>query len=367
MVHKTRTQLSTLNPHDDHTVLLLDGPYSWFQLRPEVLLSRYHSILEKANERLVKGFDRRAVTEGGMKQSVVFSGQRCRSGPSDQVSCVRSSVSKRSDTNPHSLDIGSIIGPAKDLRAIFDRAAAKLEHSTNAVDAQSVFDDIFNQQQIRREAIRQQSWSVPKRTWSSLAEMVGLGGTVLDSNIDSNIDVDETYEFGISVDAANELGLSVNGNVDNIEWIQHSSASGLRDSPSSLPTDIAESMPPFWTTSGYGVPLETRWEDVNLLADTDTEAIPAIISFSAGNVSTLQTTGWNKLWMHSHAQKLYEAQIPVPRLPLASIVDGGGVEHIFWNPDTRLERDGAKTFAGEWVAWQDICRGESTWRALGKL
>ncbi|KAK5127325.1 hypothetical protein LTR85_006664 [Meristemomyces frigidus] len=355
MIKKTREQLAILSPHDEHIMLLLDGPYSWFQLRPEVLLGRYYDIIEKANDKLMETFDRKAVADGDMRQTLVLSGQSISPDAAPR---------KTGDPSTQSLNVGSIIGPAKDIRALFDRAAAKLEHSSNAVDGQTIFREIFNEQQVRREAIRQRSWSGPKRTWSSLAKTLGLGGSVVDSLSSqvTQIDEDVTYEFGITVDHENELGLSVGHTTDNVEWVQYSSAAPARSQPP-LPADIANSMPPFWTTSGYGVPSHTKWEDVNLLVDQNTQSIPAIINLG-GEASALQKEGWNKVWMYHHFRELWAAHLSIPKLPLAGVVDGRGVEHTFWNPDTRLERDGARTFAGDWVAWADLCDADSTWKAL---
>lgn len=352
MVLKTRDQLSVLNPQDDQIMLLLDGPYNWFQLRPEVLLGRYYSIVERANRAMMKNYGQTVVTNGGMRPSLVLSAQSV--GPNDPNPIA-------SIPNAQSLNVGSMIGPAMDIRALFNRVAAKLEHSTNAVTAQTVFKEVFSQQEIRREAFRQQSWSGSRRTWGSLAKVLGFTGTVIDGDIDS-VDEDEVYEFGITVDDQNELGLSAGRSADAVEWTQHNAVSSSVGSTPPLPVDIAQSMPPFWTTSGYGVPVDTRWEDVSLLVDKRTKSIPAIINHGTG--STLQSTSWSELWMHAHARELYEAQLSVPRLPFAGVVDGSGVEHIFWNPDTVRERDGARSFAKDWIAWADMCNHSTTWTAM---
>lgn len=374
-IHSMRDFLSSFGPGDDHMVLLLDGPYSWFQLRPEVLLKRYYSIIENANDKLVETFDRKGIIEGDIRLSVVFSAQDDRRrDTTDQPSCSIASTPRSSrhvHQDPKKLNVGSMMGPADALRALFDRAAAKAEHSSNTVEAQTIFEEIFSQQQVRRELARQRSWSKARRAWQSFAKMFGYGRTIIDAApVRHLMDMDEnvSYEFGIGVDYGNEIGLSVDRNLCGIEWTGNSTSPGSAGLPPPLPADIATSMPPFWTTSGYGMSSETGWEDVSLIVDEKTKSIPALINFrwdEATEPSTLQRSGWDNLWVRPHAQALYEAQQSLPKLPFASVVDGRGVEHVFWNPETRLERNGIHTTSGAWLEWANICDVEWTQKMLG--
>lgn len=57
-----------------HPLILLD---IWFQLRPEVLVSRYHSINDAANQRLRQRLGR-AVEAENLQQKIIFgAGKRC--------------------------------------------------------------------------------------------------------------------------------------------------------------------------------------------------------------------------------------------------------------------------------------------------
>lgn len=381
-IQRTRDALLRFGPDDESIVLLLDGPSAWFQLRAEVLLSRYYALTEEANERLSKTFGSKAVAEGHMSQRLVFSAQNnCRGGGGahDRLPCSNAPpppVSQHTDQNLRYLNVGSIMGPANQMRALLDHAAARAEHSSNhAADTQTIFEDVFSDQTIWRELMRLQSRSALQTVWASVMRMIGQGRTVLDAvparHLAEIMDSDQSYEFGIGIDYSNTLGLSVSqGQIgESIDWITHNTtasshqASSGSSSAPSLPADIAASTPPFWTTIGYGLPLEQAWEDVKLLASKATNSIPALITFSLSQNDTdpspsspsLQESGWTNLWPHPHACTLYQAQLSVPRLPLASVVDGTGVEHIFWNPETSRNRDGVKTFGEDWVDWKDLC------------
>ena len=370
-VRMTSDYLSRLGrDHDEDIVILLDGPDTWFQLRPETLLSRYYAINERANRRLRRSLGPRAMAENNISQSVVFSVQNHCSGHTlDQVACYavpEPPLSGDVDRNLRYLNVGTTIGPVKDLREIFRRVSGKAGNikSSGVVEAQTILEEIYGEQEFQREIVRQRYWSVTKRIWSGLVRKLGYGQTITDPTPGRQLmgsRANERYEFGIGIDYGSNLGLSLDHQEADAEFIQHSSASRSAGFSTPLPRDIATSMPPFWTTSGQELPSGKLWEDVQLLSDKRTKSIPALINFKWGteDVSPLQRSGWKKLWMHSHVRQLFEAQQEVPRLPIASAVDGNATDHIFWNRELRMDRDGANTVGGVWVPWNDICDWDS--------
>jgi len=72
---------------DDDLVVMMDAYDIWFQLRREVLISRYHSVNDAANERLRQRLGS-AVDAEGLKQTVIFgSGKRCAPNQVQTIGC----------------------------------------------------------------------------------------------------------------------------------------------------------------------------------------------------------------------------------------------------------------------------------------
>jgi hypothetical protein len=317
---------------DDDVVIVMDSPYSWLQLRPEVLLRRYYRIIYESNERLRQTIGKDTAIESRIQQSIVFAAQdACSHHTSDELACIAVPNSPLSDitalANLKHLSVSTIVGPLGKLRSLFQHLRSRAESSMDNVDLQGLAEETFGKQEYRREVVRQQNLSSAQRLWWSIQKLFGKGQTILERIDRDRIveDLDDTSpEFGIALDYANELGLAVGEDTDDIDWIQHGSVS-------QLPVDLASSMPPFWTPTGKDVPSEKGWKDVDLLVDRRTGSIPAVITFSHNSSTPLQTHGWVNFWMRANAKKLFAEAVSVPRLPVATVVDShNGVEHVFW-------------------------------------
>ena len=325
-----------LNGHgssrDEDIVILLDSPYNWLQLRPEVMLSRYYRIINESNERLHQTIGKSRAIELGIQQSIVFAAQdTCSRHGSDELACLAVPNSPLSDiaalASLKHLSVGTVVGRLANLRTLFKHLKSKAERTMDNVDLQAIAEETFGKQEYRREFLRQQNFSFAKRVWHSIQKLFGSGRTALDQINGGRIveDREETSsEFGIVLDYANELGLSVGEATDDVDWVQHGSAS-------KLPVDLASSMPPFWTPTGNDIPTQKGWKDVDLLVDRRTGSIPAVINFPHNSSTPMQTHGWLNFWMRANAKTLFKEAVSIPRLPVATVVDSQkGVEHLFW-------------------------------------
>lgn len=317
---------------DDDIVILLDSPYNWVQLRPEVLLKRYYRIIDEANERLRETIGEKTVIESDIQQSIIFAAQdTCSRHNSDELACLAVPQSPLSDITALAslkhVSVSTIVGPLGKLRTLFKQVKSRAEGAMDNVDLQALVEEIYGKQEYRREVVRQQHLSFAKRVWHSVQNVFGQGQTIVD-RINKGViveDRDETSpEFGIALDYANELGLAVGGDTDTVDWIQHGSVS-------KLPIDVASSMPPFWMPTGNDAPTRQGWKDVDLLVDRRTGSIPAVINFPHNSSTPLQTHGWLNFWMRANAKTLFAEALSIPRLPVASVVDSKkGLEHLFW-------------------------------------
>ncbi|KAH9818197.1 hypothetical protein Tdes44962_MAKER05391 [Teratosphaeria destructans] len=354
----TRDFLQQLPEHaQDGMVVLLDGPNSWFQLRPDVLLNRYFEIVEEANGRLYDSLPSDMIAEDDLEPSIVFSAQdHCIAGTEDLPSCygVPQAPRAQAKRNLRWLNMGSAVGPVRNMLALFRRAVAKAEKLESGVHDHEIMSEIFGEQELQHEILRSghSSW------WRKAAdEWLGRGRSSATGSV-GEVQYKEGApdEFGITLDYANELGLSVASGIDDMAWSKHNR----------VPADIAQSMPPYWTISGYKVPNNATWSDIGLLTDHRSDSVPAIISFNDDKeyVSDLHQKWWQNIWLQPQARDLYDSAAMMPNLPSASVLDGSGTEHTFWPATMRMEKAGVRSLDGTWIGYEQLCGDEDIAREL---
>lgn len=344
-------------PHSaqNATIIVLDGPGAWFQLRPEVLLKRYFEINRRANRALEKRMGKDTMEVVGMEQTVVFAAQTaCEKGfPTNDTACYAVAPSPMQDGLRY-INAGTAIGPVKHMRAIYDRVLlTAAQHDEN--DLHKVMAQTYGQQEYQREVIRQRHWSWLRHAWHSFALPFGGDGTILDYNLGyQRMDyLDGTpCEFGIGLDYDAEITFSTTEGVDAMKWEQHAASHVV------LAADIKESMPPFWTVGDDSLPATSTWGDVDLLTNTLTNTVPAVIYHAPEK-------WWKNIWFQRHARQLFSDTIFLPASIVANFVDQTvGVERSFWHPKTTMARAGVRDAEGHFVHWQDLCGTEDLAEAL---
>ena len=173
---------------DDDLILIVDAYDTWFQLRSDVLISRYHHLNRMANKRLRQKYGRSGVKTGNMKQTVIFGASKECSNQGHTIGCFpvpepytpRNEFGGNTDTvmgltqhsskRPKYLASAFMMGPARDLKNVMRKAQWKVDvlpdfdrdldngsGSSDFIyhgDETSVFARIFGEQEFTREAIR---------------------------------------------------------------------------------------------------------------------------------------------------------------------------------------------------------------------
>ena len=361
--------LQLLGPQSDNElVLIIDGYDVWFQLKPEVLIQRYHAINARANERIRKRYPDAAETD--FLQRVIFSSQkRCWPAGPDDPACFavpesdlpRHAYGPETDTdvgdegNPfikyrqRYLNSGAIMGDVGTLRAIFERALVKATADSNIGSDQGVFASIFGEQEYQREVHRAEKLTWWQRTFLSdprdevtkdhpTHHRMGPAGN-------------EPFEFGIGLDYRSELSQPTVFSEDDLEWRVSKHSQGR------LSEDIVASSVPFWTFDGR-MSTEADWDEVPLYTNTYTDISPVAIHHNAhrdGLKSRIQTF-WNETWYFPHLREMLEARAAAPREP-AAILDLADRTEVWWGPID--ERGGIRVdglpLPGDWLSWGEVC------------
>ncbi|KAJ4247838.1 hypothetical protein NW762_013047 [Fusarium torreyae] len=302
---------------EDDIVLLVDAYDVWFQLPPQVLLSRYHKINEEANERLRKQWKRKEPMP--MKQTVIAaSGKRCTpDGPDAGVNLrcdnwpmsplrkdlygpkTEKKARKYRTHRPRYINGGVYMGPAGDIRRLFRRAMEKMDtgigHGFHWKSEQAIPGEVMGEQETWRKWRRKHAVSDP-----DLGNLIGR-------DFEYHFGVD--YAQGISVQTwwTRNPGGHFDGDfvtLNNQSDInRHSKALGI--SPvrlKGLPKDMRSLSNPL-----AAIEEEADWGDMPLYADFFTESVPVILHHNGWKAR--RQTIWHKPWYHKRLRELLSAQL----------------------------------------------------------
>ncbi|PSN73665.1 hypothetical protein BS50DRAFT_583172 [Corynespora cassiicola Philippines] len=287
---------------DQDLVLVVDGHDTWFQLPPEVIIKQYQNVLNAANKRLRDEFGLDGRGEQRFNQTIVFGAEKSCEGEDMGCKYVPESplpsniygkeTGEKTELTPAKyLDAGMLMGPAKDLKVLYEAAVKKFEdeHAQSAT-VQSVFATMFGEQQLSRKAAgpgekpdattadaktNKDAETTPKSDSSRWLDWFGGQAaeplpsstrrttTPLNDNVEENdtpnptaLDPHRDYDFAIGLDyhyqlfqpflycAPDELAALVHDNSTDLALFHHPDTP---TPPLSLPNALLSAKPPFWT------------------------------------------------------------------------------------------------------------------------
>lgn len=385
---------------DDDLVLMVDGYDIWFQLRPQTLIDRYFAINRRADERTNERL-KEAASRHNIRQEIVFGCQkRCWPWSENDPPCYAVPQSDlpsdvygpQTDTDigneenpyikfrPRFLNSGVAIGTVRAMRKLFAQALKNMENEKNFGSDQFIFSHIFGDQEVWREAIRQDSLSGPKK----VAEKVIDRNQKVKWNPDHIEEVrkkaaqttDGTYEFGIGVDFRSEIGLNTVFAEDDTAWLTWSNHDEVLEAKQALEisaedprlqnlsTDIATTIPPFWTFNHEpSLPRWTNWSSIPLFTNIWHDNVPAVIHHNAhrDGRKALRMEWWDKIWFFRYMRTMYDASIYEPIVPIAYSGYDEESQRVWW-PGERWKgggRNGPKIdseiFDEQWVGFEEMC------------
>ncbi|KAF2204541.1 hypothetical protein GQ43DRAFT_460691 [Delitschia confertaspora ATCC 74209] len=376
--------------NDEDLVLIADGEKVWFQLPSDVMIKQYQGVLADANKRLLDRYGyEKGTKQQTFNQTVVFGAEKvCRGGlvacsfmPESMLprNIYGIGTGKEAETTPAKhLNAGTIMGPAKDLRVLFEAAISRVkEGTTSASDAQTVFATMFAEQHMARETTRRTAANSSFKIWLDAQ----LGRTPLAQTANLPLQRGRTYEFSIGLDYAHILFQPCNLTAaGELKLIAHNSSIDLSTyhhphtptPPLALPEALETATPPFYTPDlsetahrpdgnptyiealelKEGLdelpPADTPWTDIKLVMNTYTGAVPALLHISPRTDSNLT---FPLLWFHPHARALLRRNLRTVQSATGFHAAAVGGDR-FW--DERGGRGGVWTAReGSWYAWGD--------------
>ncbi|SMR63934.1 unnamed protein product [Zymoseptoria tritici ST99CH_3D1] len=322
---------------EDGIVLLLDEPGVYFQLRPQVLLQRYYRILTEADE------SARATRMEDVKKrvhhSIVFpAATSCRLIADDNEDATCDAAP---DLKSKTLGEGYMMGPVKDIRQLLTRTLVALNQDPSA-SVHNIFTTLYTEQLLHRQTQVDQNWFT----------------------------FNQDPELGITLDTTSLLSTSISPSTNKSTW----------KTLSTLPPEITESTPPYWTVFGSEptLPHTATWSSILLFhPSSSTPHSPPLLLHPPSTPPSQRTQTWKSLFYHPHARTLYTAAQHLPSTIVASIPvfasDGRTRlgDRTFWNrkakPDTAGAFNGGlkkglqvgDALEEDFWPWRDMCGGEA--------
>ncbi len=396
--------LDTKEVKDQDLVLIIDGYDVWFQLPPEVLISRYQSIIESANKRLRKKYgtvasetvveSRKTERTPRYAQTILFAADKlCWPNSAEDPACAaipQSTLPKGTygpDTDkdargflnrPRYLNSGSIIGPTSALRAMYAYATDKVEkHGRGELGDQFVFGEIFGEQEYQREAKRLSSQSSGGRFLDRLSDAFSHSKSSGNTAMHEVTTVPgQQYEFGIGLDYESQLFQTMTHSHGDIEFLHYNDTTTLAHvqeehhitgaHPISLPPDIRNARTPvpekaslqtdesstlFTTPHLDTITTNLTWSDIPLATNVHVPSIPAVLHFNGDK--TYLSTWWAKMWYQPESRALLRHYMRISRDPIAANAAAAARKS---REDGRGGKGGMWTDTAQWFAWGEVCR-----------
>lgn len=385
--------------HDEDLLLIVDGQDTWFQLPSEVMIRQYENVLDDANQRIGDKYG------GKFSQTIVFGAQKTCVG--EDVACTKMPESMLPDdiygeatgnstdvTPARYLDSSMLIGPAKDLKALYEAAVKVFESkSSQSATVQSVMATVFGEQEMARNTqVKKEARPITSK-WLDY-----FGGSAAEptsrkreESAAVTLQAGRQYEFSIGLDYTHSLFQPLAHTAeDELVAINHDDSTDLlsyhhEGTPTpllSIPTALQQAKPPFWTPDlsnnnpspnkrpahidklvfNKGLdnlkPRDTPWTKLDLVQNTYTSAISAAFHVNnrdpAAQTSTSSSANitWTSLWYSGYERALLRKYFRNQQSPI-------GYHNAATGGDRRWDQRGGR--GGVWT------EREALWLPWGEV
>jgi hypothetical protein len=389
---------------DEDLVLIVDGDNTWFQLPSDVIIKQYARVIEDANARLLKEYGLNDQGYQRYNQTIIFGADKmcqdddmaCKYAPNSTLPANLYGNEEDgyiADQPARYLNSKLLMGPAKDLKLLYQTALGKLKLKHNHKQTiQSVFTTMFGEQQLRRDALLLRQQETKKSTATRFKTLFSLKkpDPISKQKLPTiNPAFTRNFEFGIGLDYTHTLFQPLaHAHIDELIPLIHRNTTNLTTylHPTSqienleLPPSLSASNPPFWrhyfTHDDNPSPnkkaafinnlafkknldalpgRKTPWANIPLWQNSYTGDVPAVLysnTVEEEDAPAGVNVTWEKLWFAPFSRALLRNYLRAPQSALGyhdSLVGGDRA----W--DMRGGRGGVWTGREDvWLAWGEI-------------
>ena len=361
---------------DNDLVLLIDAYDVWFQLRPDVLIQRYHSMRDAANQRLVDELGASVVAKNGLRQTIFFNADKTlwpnldtstnmwwlpNSTLPEYAFGPLTDISDHTTARPRWLNSGAIIGPIGDMRRLFNATA----HRVNKEILETLFSDsdqmwfskIYADQEYARMLLRSNQSLVEEH-----AEDMAF------------LTPDQETEYHISLDYQSDLFLANAFYHNYLGWLpfetpkkRPKNQAMLAPYQIDLPPDVLSSPPPFAAVDSardhnnfqvdpyiQSLVADATWRNLILGTNLVTGQVFPLLHMTGDK--SFRHTWWDRMWFYPFGHALLSATSVAPRNKIITKTSDGCTWRVAEGTPNSTEKSmsstvGAWSDMGRWLPW----------------
>lgn len=356
---------------DDDLVLLVDGYDVVFQLGPDVLLQRYHDVIKASNARLDEKWGREHTQKHNMYTTILF-GPDVLCYPIDfrrpacwivpESTLPRDAFGTDTDKNdehtrPRWLNSGTMLGPVKDLRRLFETTMEKVNKTWDPdfygrnSDQMYLADVWADQEYVRLTSTGENAkFPLPDAVPDDVKPDIFTPDPQDRNAAEQHIGID--YESWLFQTVALFYDI-LKWDTFNLPRTFSNPHKPETDFTIELPEEIATSKPPYRALGNWGwgnAWLKRKtWADVSLGINVVTRNFFPIIHFTGEK--HYRDMWWEQMWFFTHAKKLLKAD------PDRNVITT--VDNVMWKPylpyNKQSKREDAWADQGELLKWNRLC------------
>ncbi|ETN44482.1 uncharacterized protein HMPREF1541_10152 [Cyphellophora europaea CBS 101466] len=357
----------------DDLVLMMDGFDIWFQLPHDYILQRYHQVVARAHERHVQAFGEELVAKHNIRNTVIFGPDKsCAPAGQDHVSCwaIPESwlppMSFGPDTDhgramhnrPRWLNSGTVIGPARELKDVFERALQQNRDNHVTDSDQFYFSHVFGVQSYARRLLKLEYDAA--RGCDVAGDQEFLHPQHVDPKKKSIPNTDGRTEYYIGLDWSSDMFQTAGFYADYLTWIRHNQTSQYIQQQSetgnyhhhfTLPEDLLGRGPSEDKDLSSIDPALASWQSLPLATNTASKTVPTVMHINGKK--GYRHLWWPRNWFFPYIE------------PMLKALRRQGIKNIGGDREALA---GAWTFLkGEygWEEWNTVC-GRYEDRLMGK-
>ena len=357
---------------DDDLVLLVDGYDVIFQLGPDVLLKRYSETIAASNRRLEQKWGKDHLQKHNMYTTTLY-GPDVLCYPIDfrrpacwlvpESTLPRDAFGPETDKNdehtrPRWLNSGTVLGPVRDIRALFQATMEKVNKTWDPNFYGRNSDQMYIANVWADQEYARMTSSGDKATFP-LPDAVPED--VKPNIITPEVEDRKAAEVHVGIDYESRMFQTVALFYDILKWETFSAPRrftnphrpGDGEFDVALPDVVRQSKAPYRALSGWtwgSAWLRRRsWTDVPLGINVVTRNFMPVIHFTG--LKHYRDMWWEKLWFFEDAEKLLKAR---PDRGVIAVIDGVEYKpYLPYGKDSR--REDAWADQGELLKWEGLC------------
>jgi hypothetical protein len=362
----------------DDLVFMLDGFDIWFQLPQEYILKRYHDVVAESHARHVALFGEEMVAKYNIRNTVLFGPDKsCAPAGGDHVSCWAIPESwmpafsfgpdtdhgRATHNRARWLNSGTIMGPARELRDVFQRALEQEAHSHVTDSDQFYFSHVYGLQSYARRVLKMEYDRSRGCDVAAAEEFLHPKHIEPGKKSIPDLKKEARTEYFIGLDWSSDIFQTTGFYADYIAWIRHNESTpyitdqaqkkGNYHHHFSLPHDLV-GKGPLTTQQAVAVDPEgglDSWHNLPLATNTASRSVPPVMHINGKK--GYRHLWWPRNWFFPHIEKM------LTTFRAAGVRDAGSERDSLAGAWTFLRGD------TQWSAWDDLC-GAHEERLMGK-